>query len=742
MEAAGDADLSSWAVDQGEDQQQPPPLPAEDELAPRGEDDSLEAVEAQVIELRRIVKVAAELVRAEEQELEYLRAQSRRDAPSSRGGGETAEQRRRRLAAERKAELAAQAKHAGPRPALRTKELERLRDAVTDSLAGSAEAEAAEPGTPRVNKAAALRRQKAAEQRRRGGRISPNSGVERGAAVDEGLRHRVFDRRMFDERRRALSRPEGDSAPTAAAEPAAHTPRGNKAAELRRQVSASLRAAGGGAYAGGGYAGGATTSPARKRGRSRPKKRSTSGQWSDVPPRYLSTTAASRSRSASPPSRSNSPPAASPAKPRATPRPTASAGDMVTPRLNKAAELRRQKVSSNSAQAAQAAKAARERRERGPAAAPPRRAARNASADPLTREMRQLQRTGTAPTHWAVDVDPGPEAEEAAAELEAAALRIQALARGHSARKPPALPDTSEEEEQAEEEGQRVHPQPSDAAKRLAEATTPPQSPERNRAPAAEHGHRAATPPRRTHSDGDPFADLEAGLGLTSAEVAAKRRGAQEARSSALEPVPRIAVSLERDAGKQPPRRSSSRSGRARTPSGRLSPTRSRTASASPRQRRGVHAPPTNLTYEECCARLRRALGHQLRHTATDTTALLEAIPGRQGRYVPAAQIEHLLRKWARTWQSQTEDGKALEGVDSIVARVITHELERACRADQTRLADWHGPLAIPDAGHSSGNVDALQFLEVMHGVQEEQTAKRLLGMLGESPHYSPRGRA
>ena len=72
MEAAGDADLSSWAVDQGEDQQQPPPLPAADfELEPRG-GDSIEAVEAQVIELRRIVKVAAELVRAEEQELEYL----------------------------------------------------------------------------------------------------------------------------------------------------------------------------------------------------------------------------------------------------------------------------------------------------------------------------------------------------------------------------------------------------------------------------------------------------------------------------------------------------------------------------------------------------------------------------------------------------------------------------------------------------------------------------------------------
>ena len=69
-----------------------------------------------------------------------------------------------------------------------------------------------------------------------------------------------------------------------------------------------------------------------------------------------------------------------------------------------------------------------------------------------------------------------------------------------------------------------------------------------------------------------------------------------------------------------------------------------------------------------------------------------------------------------------------------------SHTFKQA--ADQTRLADWHGPLAIPDAGHGSGNVDALQFLEVMHGVQEEQTAKRLLGMLGESPHYSPRGRA
>eukprot|EP01045_Picozoa_sp_COSAG04_P037066 COSAG04_NODE_9299_length_876_cov_1.581725_1_plen_117_part_10 len=117
MEAAGDADLSSWAVDQGDDQQ-PPPLPAEDfELGVEAEQleieslrhggDSLEAVEAQVIELRRIVKVAAELVRAEEQELEYLRAQSRRAAPST-ARGETAEQRRRRLAAERKAELAAQ----------------------------------------------------------------------------------------------------------------------------------------------------------------------------------------------------------------------------------------------------------------------------------------------------------------------------------------------------------------------------------------------------------------------------------------------------------------------------------------------------------------------------------------------------------------------------------------------------------------------------------------------------------
>ena len=114
MEAAGDADLSSWAVAQGEDQQ-PPPLPAEDfELGVEAE--QLEAVEAQVFELRRIVKVAAELVRAEEQELEYLRAQSR----STARGGETAEQRRRRLAAERKAELAAQSKHAGPRPALRT----------------------------------------------------------------------------------------------------------------------------------------------------------------------------------------------------------------------------------------------------------------------------------------------------------------------------------------------------------------------------------------------------------------------------------------------------------------------------------------------------------------------------------------------------------------------------------------------------------------------------------------------
>ena len=80
MEAAGKDDLSSWAVDQGEDQQ-PPPLPAEDfELGVEAEQleieslrhggDSLEAVEAQVIELRRIVKVAAELVRAGEQELD------------------------------------------------------------------------------------------------------------------------------------------------------------------------------------------------------------------------------------------------------------------------------------------------------------------------------------------------------------------------------------------------------------------------------------------------------------------------------------------------------------------------------------------------------------------------------------------------------------------------------------------------------------------------------------------------
>ena len=489
------------------------------------------------------------------------------------------------------------------------------------------------------------------------------------------------------------------------------------------------------------------------------------------------------------------------------------------------------------------------------------------TAKTVAEELR-MQRLGTSPAHWAVEVvgssgtaarktrnpvaattarlgqwemspiSSRPTATDNAttnAELEAAARRIQAAARGHNARKPPLLPDDSESNDETQSDD-GTPPTKRDSG------TPPPKRTELRLelqsdsvAEATQHQDRtrtweeqakavlldATTPESATSpTESEPGrvkqsvsavlsrADAEIGYGTVlkiaeearrqspswtlksevsstvleqqTADAVAQRRWDQSPgwspRTAPTEPPPLPMVVQQQQrtfshdtkvAALKPlvegltPSASAKKDGKRKeaitpmTQRERREKQAQRRAAAKAREAARRQNVPTNVTFDEAVECVRSGLSCQLRASVVDSvSSLLEengqrgAGAERRGRYVPVAQVEHMLRKWSREWRDASHDGNPLHGFDSSVVRLLSHHLVKTCHQDQTRLTGLGvtGELADEaiEADKSSAMIqyiDVLQLVEVLHGPQTKPTLKKVLAML-DPDRFSPTGRA